>query len=324
MREMTRWHAMLHDALGPVILDALAGTDTREVMVNPDGTIWHDRDGQTAVCLGTQRARATEAVIRLVASLNAKSISFAHPSLHAVLPSGERFQGFVPPRTKGPSFCIRKPQAQVLSRDDYVPASCSAETWDRMVQAVQRRENVMLCGGMGSGKTTLLNALVRLIAPTVRLCTMEDTAEAVVEVPNHIQLYTSDDADLQAVVKEGFRTAAHQCLVGEIRDGVTALNTLKLWLGIGGGICTTHADSAFDALPRWEFLCGEVAPGQYGPQLAGVIDLVVYLKTVAGHCRILQMAAIKGWNNGTYDYEILLDECRMPAGARAGGAEYAC
>lgn len=317
MPEVTRWHAMLDAALGAVILGALAGSDTREVMVNPDGTIWHDRYGQdAAVCLGTQRARSTEAVIRLVASLNAKSISFAHPSLHAVLPSGERFQGFIPPRTKGPSFCIRKPQAQVLSRDDYVPACCSASTWDRLVQAVLTRENLMLCGGMGSGKTTLMNALVRLIPPHIRLCTMEDTAEVVVGVPNHIQLYTSDDADLQAVVKEGFRTAAQQSLVGEIRDGITALNTLKLWLGIGGGICTTHADSAFDALPRWEFLCGEVAPGQYGPQLAEVIDLLVYLETVDGHCRIAQMVTINGWNEGTYDYEVLVDERRS---AGAGG-----
>lgn len=316
MQHHPRLTAMLEDALGPLILRALAMADTTEVMVNPDGTIWHERYGQAQQeCLGMQALRATEAVIRLVATLNAKSCTFAQPTLDAVLPTGERFAGFLPPRTKGPSFCIRKPGVQVLTRDDYVPACMNAAIWDLLVQAVRDRKNVMLCGGMSSGKSTLMNALIRLIPADVRLVTMEDTAELLVGVPNYIQLYTSDDADLQEVVKQGFRTASRRALVGEIRDGKTALNTVKLWLGMGGGICTTHADSARDALRRWELLCGEVAPGVYGPQLGDVIDLIVYLESVDGQRRVAQVVNVLGWKEGTYDLETLVDG-RTAADAR--------
>jgi type IV secretion system protein TrbB len=301
MPDASRVKAMLTEALGPVIRQALSDPQTSEVMVNPDQSIWHERQGAPAVCIGHQAPETTAAVIRLLATLNQTVVTFEQPSLDATLPTGERFKGFLPPRVRAPAFCIRVPQAQVLTREHYVPACCPAEIWEVMARAVAARENVVLVGGMSSGKTTLMNTLIRLIPPEIRVASVEDTAELSISVPNSLQLYTSVDADLQAVVKEGFRTAAQRILVGEIRDGVTAINTLKLWLGVGGGICTLHAGSAKEALLRLERLCDEVGQGQYQPLIGEVIDLVVFLEHVGGQRLMGEVLRVYGWNGGDYE-----------------------
>jgi Flp pilus assembly CpaF family ATPase len=309
---LARQHAMLEHALGPVVRAALALRGTVEVMVNDNGTIWHEVHGAAAICIGSQEPRVTEATIRLVASCNGQAVHADAPSLAGTLPGGQRFQGFLPPRTKAPAYCIRVPQAQVLTRADYVPQCCSAETWAMIAQAVTARDNIILCGGMSSGKTTLANALARLITPGIRVCTMEDIAELSVTTPNQIQLYTSANADLHVVAKEGFRTAAQRILVGEIRDGWTAINTFKLWLAVGGGICTTHADSARDALMRLEYLCAEVSPGQYQLLLGDVIDLIVFLEVVEGRRLISEVVRVHTWKEGNYVLETLFDRGRTP------------
>ena len=593
----SRLHAMLHASLGPVILEALADPLATEVLVNPDGRIWHERHGEPMIYIGTQAPTQTEATIRLLATCNGLQVTWAQPSLDAVLPTGQRFKGFLPPRTRAPAYCIRSHHAQVLTREDYVPAACPAEVWELLADAVATRKNILLVGGMSchgegtpvimadgsvkaiehitvtdkvmgidstprtvlethqgyqplyeiiplqgdafsvtpdhllslistprtkgeqphtvlvtvkeyltwthhkqglyklwrvgvefppaslpirpyhlgvllggcegkfipdiykkasreqrlellaglmdtdgyaplhggydyisksrqlaydvvyvarslglrasvspctkgcpistgdfigkywrvtiggdcsvipckiprkkarasstirrgwisgflvkplttlapfygftldgdglyllgdftvthnSGKSTLMNALAQLIPPEVRVATMEDTSELIPNVPNVLQLYTSTNADLQAVVKEGFRTAAHRILVGEIRDGITAINTFKLWLGVGGGICTTHADSARDVLTRLGYLCQEVGAGEYGPLLGDVIDLVAYMENRQGHRILAEVMAVHGWKEGAYETEMVWQRIvdAGPARARMGG-----
>jgi type IV secretion system protein VirB11 len=291
--------AMLHEMLGPLVREALAQPGTVEVMVNADGTVWHETYGAAQVYLGHQDPAMAEGVIRLVAALNNTVCHRDKPSLAGTLPGGERFQGWIPPRAKAPSYCIRVHQVQVLTREHYVPTCCSVAIWDAMAQAVAARQTVLLAGRMGSGKTTLFNTLLSLIPDSVRVVTIEDTAEVSVGVPNHLQLYGSADENLDAVVKEGFRSNGQRMPVGEIRDGKTAIQTLNLWLAVGGGLATTHGDSARDALARLEYLCAQASPGDYGYLLGGVIDLVVYLQTVDGRRQITEVLTVD-WKEGQY------------------------
>jgi type IV secretion system protein TrbB len=300
--------AMLEEALGPVIREALAVPGTVEILVNPDQTIWHEVHGQDRmVCLGTQSPQATAAVIRLVATLNGKTVHADKPSLNGVLPGGQRFQGFLPPRSPAPAFCIRVHQAQVLTREDYVPSAMPATVWDLLVQAIADRLNILIVGGMASGKSTLFNALIQCIPKDIRVCTMEDTAEAMPSVPNYLQLYAGEDGDLQDVVKDGFRTAARRILIGEIRDGKTAMRTLKVWLAVGGGIATTHANSAREGLAYVAQLCRESQPGVHEETIGRVVDLVVFLKEAQGQRQVWEVLRIYGWKEGHYDEEMVFD-----------------
>lgn len=294
-----RHQAMLDHVLGNVVRAALDAPQTCEVLVNPNGTIWHEQYGRDQVCIGQQAPEVTAAVIRMVAAFNGTVVHRGRPSLAGTLPGGQRFQGWVPPRTTAPAYCIRVPQAQVLTRGDYVPACCTAAVWDRMAQAIATQQTMLLVGSMSSGKTTLLNALLGLVDPRVRLVTFEDTAELVVSTPNHLQLYGTAEENLDAVVKEGFRSAGQRLPVGEIRDGKTALQALKLWLAVGGGIATVHGDSARDALTRLAYLCSEVSPGTYDYLLGGVIDLIVALANMQGHRQITEVLEVD-WKEGQY------------------------
>jgi Flp pilus assembly CpaF family ATPase len=140
---------------------------------------------------------------------------------------------------------------------------------------------------------------VGLIPPSVRVVTIEDTAEAMPTVPNYVQLYAVADETLDAVVKEGFRSNGQRLPVGEIRDGKTALQALNLWMAVGGGLATAHGDSARDALARLAYLCGQVTPGAYEALLGGVIDVVVYLETVGGKRQITEVLRVD-WKEGAY------------------------
>lgn len=317
-----RQHAMLDEALGPLVREALGVPGTIEVLVNPDRYIWHEVHGyEGMVCLGVHEAQATAAVIRLVATLNGKSIHAGKPSLDAVLPGGQRFKGFVPPRAPAPAFCIRAHQAQVLTRDHYVPAVMPAAVWDLLVQAITDRLNILVVGGMASGKSTLFNALIRCIPDDIRVVTMEDTAEASVSVPNYLQLYASEDGDLHEVVKDSFRTAARRILIGEIRDGQTALRTLKVWLGVGGGIATTHAESARHALAYVAHLCREAQPGLHEATIGQVVDLVVFLKEVQGQRLVWEVLRVHGWKDGAYEDEMLFDRRRIGGATESSRAK---
>lgn len=299
-----RQAAMLEAALGSLVEQALTTPGTVEILVNPDGTIWHERFGQPTVCIGQQPRGQTEAVLRLVATMNGREVHAGRPSLAGVLPGGQRFQGFLPPRTTGPAYCIRCPQSQVLPREAYVPACCTASQWDVLEAAVIAGETVLLAGGMSSGKSTLLNSLVALIPQEIRVVTMEDVAELLPQQPNHLQLYATGLEDLAAVVKDGFRTAAQRIPVGEIRDGATALQALKLWLAVGGGLATIHADSARQALARLSYLCEEGGKAGADREIATVVKMVVYLAKTAEGVRVVRdVLRITGWENGQYVVE---------------------
>jgi len=299
MRSQPRLEAMLADAMGP-LMAMLADPQTTEIMVNPDGQVWLEQANQPTVCVGQHEARATEAIIRLVATLNQRPVGFQKPSLAGVLPTGERFQGWLPPRSTAPALCIRKPPTRVFTKADWVPERCTEAIWQACMTVLAQGRNMLICGFMSSGKTAFMNTMVSYIAPEKRVCTFEDTPEMVKGVPNTLPLFTDDAAGMEDVVRDGWRTAAQVLLIGEMRDGPTALNTFNLWLGQGGGIATIHAKSARAALPRVEHLCGGSA---YGPRLAEVIDLIVYLKNVEGKRQVLEAIWVRGYEGGTYDIE---------------------
>ena len=116
-----RRRAMLRTAMGPVIAAALADPLVIEVMVNPDGTLRLDRLGEGRVDTG-ERLEAAEAerIIRLVASHVRAEVHANNPIFSAELPSGERFEGLLPPVALAPCFAIRKPAARVYRLADYV------------------------------------------------------------------------------------------------------------------------------------------------------------------------------------------------------------
>ncbi|MEQ1929529.1 MAG: P-type conjugative transfer ATPase TrbB [Parvularculaceae bacterium] len=288
---------MLKTAFGPVIGGALDDARVIEIMVNPDGALWIERHGS-----GRAREEAlfrmadVERIIRLVASHIGFDCDKAHPIVSAELPSGERFEGVLPPVATHPCFSIRKAAGRVISLNEYVDAGIMTGA-DALTlkSACHRGQNILIAGGASSGKTTLANALLAEIAATDhRIVILEDTRELRCDARDLVALRTSPTVSLETLVRSTMRLRPDRIIVGEVRGG-EALDLLKAWnTGHPGGIATVHANSAASALTRLEQLIGERTREIPCQLIADAVDLVVFIARKPGGRRVEEILRVEG------------------------------
>jgi type IV secretion system protein VirB11 len=279
----SRGLAMLATALGPSIAAMLDASDTIEVIANPDGRLWLEQVGKGRIPT-THRLDGVEIerVIRLVATLTGAEVTRDKPIISAELPPrGERFEGVLPPVSRGPCFAIRKPAGRIFSLEDY--AATGVITSDQaatLKAAIAQRANIIVAGGTGSGKTTLANALLQEIAHlNERVVILEDTRELQCVAEDVVALRTQPGSvSLSDLVRSTLRLRPDRIIVGEVR-GPEALDLLKAWnTGHPGGIATLHANSARAVLARLEQLTMEVCETPPRALIAEAIDLVVFIE----------------------------------------------
>lgn len=293
-----RRRAMLKTAMGPVIAQALGDPAVIEVMVNPDGKLWIDRlsEGRSNISVRIHPSE-TERIIRLVASHARAEVHADNPIVSAELPSGERFEGLLPPVATGPCFAIRKPATKILTITDYVRDRIMVPIQaDALRQAVRERSNILVAGGTSSGKTTLTNALLAEIADcNERVILIEDTRELQCAAKDCVALRTRAGAVSMAdLVRSTLRLRPDRIIVGEVR-GAEALDMLKAWnTGHPGGIATVHANSARSALYRIEQLVQESVTIVPRRLIADAIDMVVFIAGRGSDRRIETIAEVKG------------------------------
>ena len=300
-----RRRAMLKTAMGPAIAEALSDTAVIEVMVNPDGRLWIDRLGEGRSDAGLRvHPSETERIIRLVASHVRAEVHADNPIVSAELPSGERFEGVLPPVALAPCFAIRKPAAKIFTLADYVRAQIMVPIQaEALRQAVRERINILVAGGTSSGKTTLANALLAEIANCdERVILIEDTRELQCAAADCVALRTRRGVvSLADLVRSTLRLRPDRIIVGEVR-GAEALDMLKAWnTGHPGGIATVHANSAHAALYRIEQLVQESVTVIPRRLIAEAIDLVVFIAGRGSSRRIETIAEVTGLDaNGDY------------------------
>lgn len=300
-----RRRAMLRTAMGQAITEALADPLVIEVMVNPDGALRLDRLGEGRVDTGiSMHPSEAERIIRLVASHVRSEAHAENPIVSAELPSGERFEGLLPPVVLAPCFAIRKPAAKLYSLDDYVvDRLMSPVQADALRKAVRERRNILVAGGTSSGKTTLANALLTEVAECDdRVILIEDTRELQCAAKDCVALRTRRGAvTLADLVRSTLRLRPDRIIVGEVR-GAEALDMLKAWnTGHPGGIATVHANSARAALYRIEQLAQEAVVTVPRRLIADAIDLIVFIAGRGSARRIEAIAEVSGLDgNGDY------------------------
>lgn len=303
----------LRHALGATVLAGLEETGVVEILANPDGRLVLDRIGEGRRDTGqVLSSESRERAIRLIADYVGETVTRENPRLSGVLPgTGERFQAVLPPVSVGPAFSIRKRPALIWRLDDYVRDGVMSEAQAEALRVASfERQNILISGGTGSGKTTLANAV--LAEPAFaddRVFLIEDTPELqcsawdVVAVVTRRLPVAIGVADL---VRDALRMRPDRIVIGEVRDGAAALETLKSWnTGHPGGLSTVHANSATEALRRMEDLIGEVASQVPQRMIGEAVDCVVHIRRTPAGRRVEAVIAVNGFADGGYQIRAL-------------------
>ena len=222
----------------------------------------------------------------------------ASPTVTMTLPEGSRLHAALSPPARPMSVTIRKhPRARfadlaALADSGFLPHALT----DLLVAAVAARLNMLVSGGAGAGKTTFMRVLSRLIDSDERVVTIEDQAEL------HLWRDLSDCVALegrppntegrgaitiQMLVHEALRMSPDRIIIGEVRGGealdlLDAMNT-----GHPGSVCTLHADSPRETLPR---LVRLALRNSQAPRAEVVLGEVLHTVDLVLHAAIVREA----------------------------------
>lgn len=199
-----------------------------------------------------------EQIIGCMAGANDK---FAHkkcPIIETSVPIfGYRFTAVMMPASIGCSrFNIRKFSTQLYSFEDYVKHEMFEYQYIDVLRNWLNREHFNICvaGSTNSGKTTFVCSLInekRQLRPREKWIIIEDTKELTVANGNVDRLLTTNEVNMDDLLKVTLRMTPDNCVIGEVRgkEASTALELSK----IKSVIFTMHAGKSYtQALSRFE------------------------------------------------------------------------
>lgn len=303
----------------------LANRQVVEIVANGPGVVFVEVMGEAAM----QRHEVpglTAAEIRhlceRVAGATDQAVNEEHPLLSAALPTGERFQGVLPPATTGGGgFAIRKQVIQKLRLPDYLAMGAFEGTIvvvdkalsdiDRqlcellhardfaafLALAVKSRISILISGGTSSGKTTFLNTLLAEVPANERILTIEDTREVQPPHENHLPLIASKGdqglarVTIESLLQASLRLRPDRIFLGEIR-GAEAYSFLRaINTGHPGSITTVHADTPAGAIEQLSLMVMQAGLGLSKDEIAGyirsVIPVIVQFRRLSGGARVM-------------------------------------
>jgi len=248
--------------LGP-LAEHLADPDVEEVRINGTGACFVFRGGhrQSIPPPFEDESALVELVHWYTDGTPSARLDRASPMVTMTMPEGSRLHAALSPPAWPMSVTIRRhPPARFADLAAVVESGFMPAALNRLIEAaVAGRLNILISGGAGAGKTTFMRVIARLIGADERVVTIEDQAELHLwrELPDCVGLEGRPPntegrgaITIQMLVHEALRMSPDRIIIGEVRGGealdlLDAMNT-----GHPGSICTLHADSPRETLPR--------------------------------------------------------------------------
>jgi pilus assembly protein CpaF len=248
--------------LGP-LAEHLADPEVEEVRINGTEACFVFRAGRRQAIpppFGDEAA-LVELVHWYTDGTPSARLDRASPTVTMTLPEGSRLHAALSPPAHPMCVTIRRHPATRF--EDLASLEVVGFLPEQLIafleSAVAARLNVLIAGGAGAGKTTFMRVLAKSIAPDERVVTIEDQAELHLwrELPDCIALEGRASntegrgaITIQMLVHEALRMSPDRIIIGEVRGGealdlLDAMNT-----GHPGSICTLHAESPRETLPR--------------------------------------------------------------------------
>jgi pilus assembly protein CpaF len=296
----------------PLLLDETIS----EIMGNPDGSWWYERDGileqDRTISFDAGRLQTG---LEVIANQLSKKLDEDNPMLHAQLPDGSRLAAVIPPVVRpAPALTIRKFTSRRFTAEDLIARDTLtrplAEFLEKQIAA---GKTLLISGGTGTGKTTLLNILANAIPEHERIVIIEDTAELSIRKPNVLQVECQTDTFKSAIsfddlLRSALRWRPDRIILGEVR-GIEARTLLdSLNTGHSGSLATIHANSAQKALGRFANLVmrshSQVLFSDIEAEIADAVDFIIHIERQPGHRSVREVLRLSGYDRTSQRFHI--------------------
>ena len=292
---------------GPVLARYLEDPLVTDITANHNGTcfIYHQQDGKQDVeHPGFGRL---ERFLLAAAEAAGKELRPDKPRLRCGLQDVHwRIQATIPPATTAPWMALRKHPETVFPLEHLAGQGVfTAEQLEVLHKSLAQHRRLFFMGGVGSAKTTVVNSCLHALREDVHqaVMIMEDDPEIICTIPDHRRIWGVEELfSLKDMVQDSLRAMPTLIVVGEVRDGATALAMLRAFQTGHGGMTTVHAESVDFGLARIEQLVQEVSQDAQRALIGQVIDLIVHMEhdQVARKRRCTGILAVDGWDGTQY------------------------
>lgn len=201
----------------------------------------------------------------------------------------------------GPSVCLRILRLDATVNGDLLALGYLPGQAETLLRAREREGGaIVLAGVVGSGKSTTIAALMRGIAPTRKVITLEDPVEY--HIGNALQnTLTGALADaawptLDAKLKTIKRSAMNDLLIGEVRDTQTGRAFMDLASSGVSLYATTHAGSA--ALIPERLASDAIGVSREFLASPGILKLLIYQTLLPRLCQGCALPVDSLWTGG--------------------------
>lgn len=303
----------------PLLLD----DGISEIMGNPDGSWWYERDGiihrEETVSFDAGKLRTG---LEVIANNLGKKLDEDNPLLHAQLPDGSRLAAVIPPVVRpAPALVVRKFTSRHFTVDDLIArGSLTRPLADFLEEKIRAGKTLLISGGTGSGKTTLLRILANAIPDSERIVVIEDTSELGIQKPNILATECQTDTfkakiTFDDLLKSALRWRPDRIILGEVRgtEARTLLDSLNT--GHSGSLATIHANSAAKALRRFANLVlrshAQATFSDIEAEIGESVDFVVHVDREPGRRVVREVLQLTGYDRASQHFQM---ECVYEAG----------